>query len=401
MEHVVVVGASLAGLRAAQALRRRGFDGSLTIIGEEERLPYNRPPLSKEFLAGQMSLERVELGGSDLGAAWLLGRPAVALDLERRSVVLEDGEAVRFDGLVIATGSSPRHLQACQALEGVFELRTLDDCLALREAVSVSTRRVLIVGAGFIGAEVASTCRALGLDVVVVDPLPLPLAPLGDAVGHVCAQIQLEHGVDLRLGRAVVELHGAGRVERVQLDDGTEIEADIVVVAIGVLPRVEWLADSGLTLADGVVCDRTLAAVGCERIVAAGDVARWPHELFDDQMIRVEHWTNAVEQGSAAAETLMAEPGSATPYAAVPYVWSDQFGVKIQGVGLTHLADSGVIVEGSFDERQFVVACGKDGLVIGGVAFNSPRSLGPLRKLVAERREMGESATAFDVGSAG
>ncbi len=398
IERVAVVGASLAGLRAAQSLRRRGFDGSLTMIGEEEHLPYNRPPLSKEFLAGQVSLERVELGGSDLDAEWLLGRRAVALDLERRAVVLEDGEAVPFDGLVIATGSSPRHLRACRDLAGVFELRTLDDCLALREAVSASTQQVVIVGAGFIGTEVASTCRTLGLDVVVVDPLPFPLAPLGVAVGRVCADIQRDHGVDLRLGRAVAELHGDGLVERVQLDDGTEIEADIVVVAIGVLPRVDWLADSGLRLADGVVCDRTLAAVGCERIVAAGDVARWPHQLFDDQMIRVEHWTNAVEQGGAAAETLMAEPGGATPYAAVPYVWSDQFGVKIQGLGLTHLAESGVVVEGSFDERRFVVACGKDGIVIGGVAFNSPRSLGPLRKLVAERCEIAQSAAAFAVG---
>ena len=389
--HVVVVGASLAGLRAAQALRGEGFAGLLTVVGAEAHLPYRRPPLSKELLSGTLHRDQLLLGtDAELEARWLVGRRAVALDPGRREVVLEDGEPLGFDGLVIATGAAAKRLPNVPNLEGVHVLRTLEDATALHEALGRGRPRVVVVGAGFIGSEVASSCRALGVEVTVVDPLPRPLASLGPMVGEACAGLQRDHGVDLRLGCSVLDVEGRTCVERVRLSDGTTVDTELVVTGIGVTPATGWLQGSGLLLDDGVVCDETLAVSGCEGVVAAGDVARWPHRLFDRRLIRLEHWTNAVEQGAAAAKTLLAGTGGGEPFATVPSMWSDQFDVRIQSVGLPRFADDAIVVEGSVEERRFLVVYVERGRVVGAVGFDMPRALAAARVLVARRASINE-----------
>ena len=272
---VVVVGASLAGLRAVEELRHRGFDGPITVVGAEPHLPYDRPPLSKQLLAGEWGLDRVALtvptpGGLDgLGVDWRLGTRAVGLDTARRRVALEGGEELPYDGLVIATGATPRRLPGTDGLAGVHTLRTLDDALAIRAELDAGAGRVVVIGAGFIGAEVAATCRARGHAVTLLEALPVPLErALGREMGTVVAELHRDHGVDLRLGVGVAGFEGDGRVERVRLADGSAVPADLVVVGIGVSPATDWLAGSGLALDDGVVCDATtLAAPGI--VVAA------------------------------------------------------------------------------------------------------------------------------------
>jgi len=375
-ERVVIVGASVAGVRAGQTLRREGFTGSLTVVGEEHSPPYRRPPLSKELLAGTIDREQVRLGGADdLDAEWLLGRRACALDLRRGDLLLDNGERLGFDGLVIATGAAPRRIPNPAGLDGVHVIRTAADCLALRLRLTSGRPRVVVVGAGFVGTEVASTCRSLGLEVAVVDPMPYPLAPLGPLVGRACADLHRDHGVGLHLGRHLAALEGHGRVESVRLSDDTSLDADVVVVAIGVCPTTRWLNNSGLRLDDGVVCDESLAALGQDRIVVAGDVARWPHRLFDGRFVRVEHWSNAVEQGVHAARTLLTGSAAAPAFVAVPSFWSDQFGVRLQSVGLPHLADSSAIVEGSLQERRFVALHTDRDRVVGAVAIDMPGAL--------------------------
>jgi 3-phenylpropionate/trans-cinnamate dioxygenase ferredoxin reductase subunit len=391
LERVLVVGASLAGLRAAQALRDQGFAGSLTLVGGEPHAPYRRPALSKEILAGTLHPHQLALGGdAGLDARWLMGRRASRLDLTRREIALDDGDRLEFDGLVIATGATARRLPSVPELPGMHVLRTLDDATALRETLSAGSPRVLVVGAGFIGSEVASSCRTLGLDVTVVDPMPQPLAPLGRMVGRVCEQLQRDHGVDLRLGCRVLGVDGRGRVERVRLSDGTTIDADVVVVGVGVIPETGWLDGSGLLLDNGVVCDATLAVVGCENIVAAGDIASWPHPLFDGRRIRLEHWTNAVEQGAAAAKRLLADIHAVETFATVPSMWTDQFGVHIQTVGLPGVADEMMVVEGRMDERRFVVACSERGRIVGAVGCDMPRALAAMKRFVARRASVQE-----------
>ena len=299
---VAVVGASLAGLRAVETLRRDGYDGRLVLVGAEAHLPYDRPPLSKEFLAGEVEPDDVALRRGpydDLDLDLRLGRRAVALDLASRAVALDDGEPVVFDGLVLATGSTPRVVPGTPDLPGINVLRTLDDALAIRAKLDARPR-VVVVGAGFIGSEVAATCRLRGLEVTVLEALPAPLVRgLGPVLGMACGELHRDHGVDLRLGVGVAGFEGDGRVERVRLDDGTAVDADLVVVGVGVAPATDWLATSGLTLDNGVVCDETLLAA--PGVVAAGDVARWPNPLFGGESMRVEHWTNASEQGVAAS----------------------------------------------------------------------------------------------------
>jgi 3-phenylpropionate/trans-cinnamate dioxygenase ferredoxin reductase subunit len=310
LQSIVVVGASLAGLHAVRALRKEGFDGRLTLVGAEPHRPYDRPPLSKDFLAGAADESTLRLAGADqldeLGVDLRLGVSAVACDTTDRRVRLADGGEVPYDGLVIATGGAARRLPGmAHELPGVHVLRTLDDAVALRADLDRRPGRVVIVGAGFIGAEVAATCRGRGLDVTLLEALPVPLAhALGPRVGAVCADLQRDHGVDVRLGAGVRSIAGGERVERVHLVDGTVIEADVVVVGVGVQPCTEWLEGSGLTLDNGVVCDATcLAAPG---VVAAGDVARWPNPAFDRALMRVEHWENAIEMGGYAARRLLA-----------------------------------------------------------------------------------------------
>ncbi|MGH9074026.1 MAG: NAD(P)/FAD-dependent oxidoreductase, partial [Acidimicrobiales bacterium] len=333
---VVVVGASLAGLRAVETLRRDGFAGRLFLVGAEEHFPpYDRPPLSKEVLTGAWEPERARLRIDDgLDVELLLGRRAVALDLGRREVTLAGGEALGFDGLVVATGAAPRRLAGVDdGLGGVAVLRTVEDCLALRDELDKEPA-VVVIGAGFIGCEVASACRSRGLEVTVVEALPLPLVRvLGQEMSEMVVGLHRDHGVGFRLGVPVAGLRGSGRVEEVLLGGGTALPADLVVVAMGVVPETGWLAGSGLAIGDGVLLDESCTAVGVDRVVAAGDVARWHNPVFGESM-RVEHWTNAAEQGEAAASSLLRGREAAEAFRPVPYFWSDQHGSRIQFVGV-------------------------------------------------------------------
>lgn len=402
---VVVVGASLAGLSALETLRQEGYEGELIAVGAESTLPYDRPPLSKQVLQGHWEPDKIVLrdqGQYDaLGVTWHLGRRATALDVSARTVVLDDGEPLAYDGLVIATGATPRRLPtpnpgaATSELAGIHVLRTLDECLALRQELE-SASRVCVVGAGFIGAEVAASARVRGLDVTVLEALPAPLARAFPAeMGAACAGLHLDEGVDLRCGVTVAGFEGEGRVSGVRLGDGSVVEADVVVVGIGVVPETGWLESSGLLLENGVVCDST-CATAAPGVVAAGDIARWPNNLFGETM-RVEHWSNAVEQGAAAAKRLLAGPGEAVDFTPVPYFWSDQYDAKIQFLGRCCPTDEVRIVDGSVEDRRFVALFARDGRLFGALAFNRPRLLMAYRKLLAAKTSF-EDAIAHAQG---
>jgi 3-phenylpropionate/trans-cinnamate dioxygenase ferredoxin reductase component len=383
---VVVVGAALAGLRAAEELRAAGYGGRLVFVGAEDHFPYDRPPLSKEVLAGEWDLEQTALRKQpyeDLDLDWRLGRRAAALDARARTVALADGERLSFDGAVLATGAVPRTLPETPPLPGIHLLRSLDDCEALRDELAREPR-VVVVGAGFIGAEVAATCRGRGLSVTVLEALPAPMVRgLGPVLGDALGRLHRDHGVDLRLGVGVAGFEGGDRVEAVLLGDGTRVAADVVVVGIGVRPATDWLEGSGLRIDDGVVCDATCQAA--PGIVAAGDVARWPSALYDGESIRLEHWTNAAEQGAFVGRRLLAGDGAAPTFDPVPFVWSDQYDVKIQVAGSVRGDDRIEVVDGSLAEQRFVAAVGRDGRLVGAVGFSRPRPLMHYRRLIAER----------------
>ncbi len=388
MNEIVVVGASLAGLNAAATLRRLGHDGTITVVGAEAHRPYDRPPLSKQVLVGKVeaTAEALALPQDVDGVTWRLGTRAAGLDLDARRVRLEGGDALPFDGLIIATGATPRTLPGLPALPGVHLLRTVDDAAALREDL-LRGQRLAVIGAGFIGLEVAASARQLGLDVAVIEALPEPLArALSAEWGRLVADMHREHGVQILLDAPVETLVGGEHVEGVRVGDGRVVLADVVVVGIGVRPETAWLAGSGLDLADGVVCDRCLHALASGRprpdIVAAGDVARWPHPAYDEA-VRVEHWTNAVEQGEAAARTLLLGQ-EAKPFGPVPYFWSDQFGVKIQFVGRTVDGDASVVVDGTPGEGRWAVAFGRDERIVAGLGFGRPAKVMGLQRSIAE-----------------
>jgi 3-phenylpropionate/trans-cinnamate dioxygenase ferredoxin reductase component len=371
---IVIVGASLAGLRAAQAIRKAGHDGRVVVVGAEEHRPYTRPPLSKELLAGEHEADRCALPGGDVDVEWRLGTVATGLDLGRREVVL-GADRLPYDKLLIATGARPRHWPGDPIeLDGVFMLRNLEDSLALRAAFE-QRPRLAVVGAGFIGCEVAATARKRGLDVTLIDIADHPMTAFGPAVGARCADMHRRHGVDLRLGAGVDGFEGDGRIEAVRLGDGTRVEADIAVVALGAIPNTDWLADSGLELQPGVVCDATLAARDAPDVFCAGDVAAWPHPMADGGVIRIEHWTNAAEQGAAAARNLLAAPAERTPYEAVPYFWSDQYDVKIQSVGLPARAERMTVLEATPEGDRLVLGGERGGRLVAAIGFNAARRL--------------------------
>jgi 3-phenylpropionate/trans-cinnamate dioxygenase ferredoxin reductase component len=379
MRRLVVVGASLAGLRAAQAARKAGFDGDLVMIGEERHLPYTRPPLSKELLAGEHTVDRVHLPSDEVGVEWRLGVPAASLDRARRRVVLSDGDAVEYDRLILATGSRPRRWSGPGAeLDGVHVLRDLDDALTLRAAFD-ERPRVAIVGAGFIGCEVAQTARKENLDVTLIDVAATPMLPLGPELGAWCAQLHSDHGVEVRLGTGVAGLIGGGRVEAVELADGERVAADVVVVGLGALPNVEWLLSSGLEVKSGLTCDATLTAAGDPDILGAGDIVTWPHPLADGEEIRIEHWTVAAEQGQLAGRNATLAPEERKPYVAPPYFWSDQYDVKIQSLGLPGRAEGVELLESTPDRSRLVYGGERDGRLVGIIAINAARRLGSYR----------------------
>jgi 3-phenylpropionate/trans-cinnamate dioxygenase ferredoxin reductase subunit len=399
LETVVVVGGSLAGLRGAEALRRQGYEGRLVLVGDETHRPYDRPPLSKEVLRGERRAEQIQLARPEAFEALCLdlrlGVRAEALDPAARSLTLSGGEQIFYDGLLIACGARARPLPNAPDLEGLFTLRTLDDCLALRAALAGSPR-VAVVGAGFIGAEVAASCRQLSLEVVMLEALPSPMARvLNTQVGAVCAAAHRDHGVDVRLGVGVTSIGGDARVERLHLDDGTTVEADAVVVGIGAEPQTEWLASSGLALDDGVVCDES-CATAAPGVVAAGDVARWRHPLYGG--IRLEHWTNAVEMSEAAAGRLLAGPDGAQPFAPVPFVWSDQYDLKIQAAGHIRPGDEMLVAHGSLEERRFVALFGSRGRLSGALGMNRVRQLMGYRRMMREHASWEEAVAKAKEG---
>jgi NADPH-dependent 2,4-dienoyl-CoA reductase/sulfur reductase-like enzyme len=369
---VAVVGASLAGLSAARALRDQSYDGRIVVIGDEVHAPYDRPPLSKEFLAGTASLDDIALGApddADLALGWRLGTTAVGLDHISRSVLLHDGSEVKADGVVLATGARARRLPGSEGLDGVHVLRSLDDAIALREDLAAA-ERLVVIGAGFIGAEVASTARKLGLEVTVVETQPIPLAgPLGPEMGAVCAELHADHGTRLVAGTGVSRLVGTGGVEAVELADGTRLPADVVVVGVGAAPNIEWLADSGIALGNGVLTDAR-GATNIPGVVAVGDcAAAWSASA--ERHVRIEHWTHALEQPTTAVTTLLGTGGPApTP---VPYFWSDQYGARIQFAGSRRQGDVARVVEGSCADRSFLVVYERDGHPVAVLGMNQPR----------------------------
>lgn len=384
---IVVVGASLAGLRAAETVRAEGFDGRLVVVGEEPCPPYNRPPLSKAFLTAR-AVEDVVLefpSVADLDAEWVLGTRAVALSPRDREVLLAGGATLTYDGLVIATGAAPRELPALTLpSSGVHRLRTVEDAAQLRSGLQ-SARRVVVIGGGLIGTEVASSCRDLGLDVALVTPDPVLVRVLGPLAASAAARLT-QHGVRVhRCG--VVAVEGVDHPEAVLLDDGSRLAADVIVVAIGAVPETRWLRGAA-QFNDGVICDEKMRVAGLPGVVAAGDVARWPHPLLGGELLRLEHWTNASEQGVAAAKTLL-HGDDALPYRPVPSFWSDQFGIRLQGVGLPALAEEVCVVSGDAQSDAFVAEFRRDGALVGAVAANRPRAL------LAYRQELGRALAAL------
>ncbi|MEU6356198.1 FAD-dependent oxidoreductase [Streptomyces sp. NPDC047072] len=380
MRTVAVIGASLAGLSAARSLRKQGYDGRLIVVGDEPHRPYDRPPLSKEFLAGTVGEAdlALETDDEDLRAEWLLGVRAAGFDHTRRAVRLDDGREVVADGFVLATGAAARTLPGSEGLSGVHVLRTLDDARALREELTRGGRLV-VIGGGFVGAEVASTAYALGLDVTVVEAAPTPLAgPLGESMGAIVSALHADHGVRLLCGVGVKGLSGERRVEAVLLEDGRTVPADIVVVGVGARPNVEWLEESGIALDNGVKCgaDGRTSLAG---VVAVGDCANW-YDPRTGAHRRVEHWTGALERPAAAVATLLAggavEPGVPRP----PYFWSDQYGVKIQFVGHAAGADSVTVEEGAPDDRNVLAVYRRTGRPVAVLGMNQPRLFTRWRK---------------------
>jgi NADPH-dependent 2,4-dienoyl-CoA reductase/sulfur reductase-like enzyme len=391
MTHVVVAGASAGGVATAEALRRLGFTGEITMIGNESYLPYDRPPLSKQVLTGELEPNQVLLRSTaqldELDLRLRLGETATGVDPTRRIVAVAGGQ-IGYDSLVIATGVRPRRLPGADGVRGVHFLRTLEDALALKENLQPG-RRLVVVGAGFIGAEAAASARGLGVEVTLLEPAPVPLAHvLGDEIGTELAKVHREHGVDLRTGVTVTEvLSEHGRATGVRLADGQVVPGDAVVIGIGSHPNVEWLRGSGLPVGDGLVCDEfSEAAPG---IFGVGDVAHWYNPLFGVGM-RIEHRTNAAEQGLAVARALV-DPANRKPFAPVPYFWSDQYDLKLQAYGYLRDHDEVAVVDGDLGSRRFVAAYRRDGLLTGVVAVNTaPKVLRSWRASVAARRPWSE-----------
>jgi NADPH-dependent 2,4-dienoyl-CoA reductase/sulfur reductase-like enzyme/ferredoxin len=385
--NIVIVGASLAGLRAALVLRRQGFTGSLTVIGDEPHPPYDRPPLSKQVLIGQASALGTGLPRrGEFEMKWRLGIPATGLDLSGKQVILADGQNVGFDRLLIATGlrARPWPNEAEAALDGVCTVRTPEDAEALRHLLIANPGRVLVIGAGFTGSEVASACRELDVPVTIVDRGSAPLAgALGAVIGRVAARMHRDHGVDLRCGVQVEALEGdgSGRLRRARLSDGSVLDVDVAVAALGSIRNFEWLEGSGLAAGTwGVACDAGCRAMDVNGIVTddvfvAGDIARFPHPVYNYQYLALEHWGNAVAQAEVAAHNMISVDSRRWPHLTLPEFWSTQFGTEIKSVGVPTYADQVVIAQGSVAQRRFVAAYGYRGRITAAVAFNQSKWL--------------------------
>ena len=380
-DHLVVVGASLAGLRSVEAARRSGHRGRVTLVGAESHPPYDRPPLSKDFLnpadPPDVPWHRDDAVLAELEVDLRLGTRATALDPAARRIEV-GGEWVGYDALVIATGAAPRSLPGADDLAGVHTLRTLDDARAIRAALDRGARTV-VVGAGFIGSEVAAAARLRGLPVTIVEALPVPMArAIGAEMGAAISRLHEVNGTEVRCGVAVTGLAGDGRVERVLLSDGEELRADLVVVGIGTVPETDWLRSSGLDVRDGIACDATLCA-GPPGVYAAGDVARWYSARFG-RGLRIEHWTNASEQGALAARNAL-DPAAARPYDGVPYFWSDCYDSKIQFAGIPDAEEIEVV--GDPDALRFTALYRGGDRLVGALSVNQPGRNAKCQVLIA------------------
>jgi len=403
-----VVGAGLSGVRAAESLREQGFRGDVVILGEEGHLPYNRPPLSKQLLAGIWDTDKVALRSQDEWAALdidlRLGVRATCLDLEQRSVQLFDGSTLDFDGLIIATGAHARTLPDLDGRPGVHTLRSLTDALDLRVALTDS-QSVVVIGGGFIGAEVASTARGLDKSVTLVEPQEtLVVRGLGPELGATIEHLHRDNGVDVRVGTAIESIADDGTRTSLTLSDGTTITADVIVVGVGAVPTTKWLAASGLDVSNGVACDescRVLMQDGTpvSAITASGDVARWRSNSQGSD-IRMEHWTHAQEQARAAAATVLADLGESSDvpqaFDPVPYVWSDQFGKKIQVVGYVRSSDVAHVAIGSMDSGSYLALMERDGHYVGAVAMAKVPALVQARMLLEQGADLPSALAAFE-----
>jgi NADPH-dependent 2,4-dienoyl-CoA reductase/sulfur reductase-like enzyme len=409
INNLVIVGASLAGLRAAQAARKAGFTGALTLVGGEARLPYDRPPLSKAYLDESLDAPvepfflTEQTLRSELEADLRLGEWAVGLNTATRRVWLDSAEGadeLSFDALIIATGASPRVVAGGTELSGVLSLRTLDDARALRAALEAKPRAV-VIGAGFIGSEIASALRRRGLPVTVLEAAQVPLVrSVGEQVGRECARLHQVNGTDLRCGVTVSGLVGdeQGRVCAVSLEDGSSVPAELVVCATGVAPNTAWLRGSGLPLHHGdggVICNESLG-VGLPGIYAAGDVAHVPHPLNDGALLRMEHWTNASEQGAQAARNAL-NPDRAEPMSSVPYFWSDWYGSRIQFVGVPHADEVRVISEERGEDR-FLALYRRGERLTGCMAVNRAGQVMKFQRLIAKARPWEDALRLAGVG---
>jgi len=380
---IVIVGGGLAAARTAEQLRKSGYRAPVAVVSDEQHLPYDRPPLSKEVLqdAGK-TLDDVVLKPAEFYAdndiALILGSPAQSLDTAGRTVTLTDGTVLDYDELVIATGLVPKRIPSFPDLAGIRVLRSYDEALALREHAAAA-RRAVVVGAGFIGCEVAASLRKLGIDVVLVEPQPAPLATvLGEQIGELVARLHRAEGVDVRTGVGVAEVRdsGTGTVAGVVLSDGTELDADLVVVGIGSRPATDWLVGSGVQLDNGVVCD-DVGRTSEPHVWALGDVASWRDAA--GHQVRVEHWSNVADQARVLVPAMLGQ--EATSPAVVPYFWSDQYDIKIQCLGEPEAGDVVHVVED--DGRKFLAYYERDGVLAGVVGGGMPGKVMKARAKIA------------------
>lgn len=397
MDTLAVVGASLAGLSAARAARAQGFTGRLVIIGDEPHRPYDRPPLSKDFLLGSVTAEDLylESEADDLQAEWLLGGGAAALDASTKTISLNDGSTVQADAIVIATGASARQLPALAAMTNVFTLRTLTDAQGLAPEL-VPGNRMAVIGAGFIGAEVAAAAVQRGMQVTMVDARPVPFAvQLGPEMGAVVAGLHTAKGVELVPSAVIEEFHNdGGKVTGLRLSDGRNVAADVVVVGIGAEPNTGWLAGSGLELGAGIICD-AMGRTNVPGIVAVGDCAAW----FDPAVgthHRVEHWTGALERAALAVRALL-DPGTPEEPAKPAYFWSDQHGVKLQFAGHSEGYDRLVIEAGDPEVHSFLAVYYRAEVPVAVLGMNQPKLFTKWRRSLAAPAQRVESVAAASV----
>ncbi len=386
MTTLCIVGGSLAGLSTARALRNQGYDGRLVLVGDEHHRPYDRPPLSKAFLAGKLDVAdlSLECDDEDLGLDWRLGVRAIGLDSTSRAVLLDDGDVVHADGLVVATGATARTLASGHGLDGLHVLRTLDDAVTLRDDLT-GRPSVVVVGGGFIGSEIAATARGLGLEVTLVTGGREPLRGQLGSFASVVSELHAEHGVRVESGAKVTGFTGGGRVDGVVLDDGRRLRADIVALGIGAVPNTDFLLGSGVEVDDGVVCGMN-GSTSIPGVVAVGDCAAW-FDPVTGHYARVEHWTGARERAAIAATTLLSGGTARLPRLRAPYFWSDLYDVRVQFAGHTELADSVAVEAGSADERSFLAVYRREGVAVAALAMNHTKPFTAVRRTLVSGRE--------------